>query len=91
MEVRCLRCHQVKKVGGTAGPPLTRVGIEQTREYLHESIVLPSTKISKGYETTVITTDEGRVISGIVQSEDDQWLQLLTPERQKIDIAVESI
>jgi quinoprotein glucose dehydrogenase len=91
MEVRCLRCHQVKKVGGTAGPPLTRVGIEQTREYLLESIVLPSAKISKGYETTVITTDEGRVISGIVQSEDDQWLQLLTPERQKIDIAVERI
>ncbi len=90
-EVRCLRCHAVKNVGGTAGPPLSRVGVEQTREHLLESIVLPSAKITKGYETTVITTDEGRVISGIVQSEDDKWLQLLTPERQKIDIAVETI
>jgi len=90
-EVRCLRCHAVKNVGGTAGPPLSRVGVEQTREHLLESIVLPNAKITKGYETTVITTDEGRVISGIVQSEDDKWLQLLTPERQKIDIAVESI
>jgi quinoprotein glucose dehydrogenase len=67
------------------------VGVEQTREHLLESIVLPSAKITKGYETTVITTDEGRVISGIVQSEDDKWLQLLTPERQKIDIAIETI
>ncbi len=90
-EVRCLRCHAVKNVGGTAGPPLSRVGVEQTREHLLESIVLPNAKITKGYETTVITTDEGRVISGIVQSEDDKWLQLLTPERQKIDVAVESI
>ena len=90
-EVRCLRCHAVKNVGGTAGPPLSRVGVEQTREHLLESIVLPSAKITKGYETTVITTDEGRVISGIVQSEDDKWLQLLTPERQKIDIAIETI
>jgi quinoprotein glucose dehydrogenase len=91
MEVNCLRCHQVKTVGGTAGPALTRVGIEKTREQLLESIVLPNAKITKGYETTVITTDEGRLISGIVQSEDDQWVRLLTPERQLIDIAVHSI
>ena len=37
------------------------------------------------------TTDEGRVVSGIVQSEDDQWIRLLTPERQSIDIAVDAI
>ena len=91
MEVKCLRCHKVKSVGGSAGPPLSRIGVEKNREYLLESIVLPSAQIAKGYETTVITTDEGRVVSGIVQSEDDQWIRLLTPERQSIDIAVDSI
>ena len=91
MEVKCLRCHKVKTVGGSAGPPLSRIGVEKDREYLLESIVLPSAQIAKGYETTVITTDEGRVVSGIVQSEDDQWIRLLTPERQTVDIAVESI
>ena len=91
MEVKCLRCHKVKTVGGRAGPPLSRIGVEKDREYLLESIVLPSAQIAKGYETTVITTDEGRVVSGIVQSEDDQWIRLLTPERQTVDIAVESI
>ncbi len=91
MEVKCLRCHKVKTVGGSAGPPLSRIGVEKSREYLLESIVLPSAQIAKGYETTVITTDEGRVVSGIVQSEDDQWLRLLTPERKSIDIAVDSI
>ena len=91
MEVKCLRCHKVKTVGGSAGPPLSRIGVEKSREYLLESIVLPSAQIAKGYETTVITTDEGRVVSGIVQSEDDRWVRLLTPERQSIDIAVDAI
>ena len=91
MEVKCLRCHKVKTVGGSAGPPLSRIGVEKSREYLLESIVLPSAQIAKGYETTVITTDEGRVVSGIVQSEDDEWIRLLTPERQSIDIAVDAV
>ena len=91
MEVKCLRCHKVKTVGGSAGPPLSRIGVEKSREYLLESIVLPSAQIAKGYETTVITTDEGRVVSGIVQSEDDQWVRLLTPERQTVDIPVDAI
>ena len=91
MEVKCLRCHKVKTVGGSAGPPLSRIGVEKSREYLLESIVLPSAQIAKGYETTVITTEEGRVVSGIVQSEDEQWIRLLTPERQSIDIAVDAV
>ncbi|MEC7695530.1 MAG: PVC-type heme-binding CxxCH protein [Planctomycetota bacterium] len=91
MEVKCLRCHKVKTVGGSAGPPLSRIGVEKSREYLLESIVLPSAQIAKGYETTVITTDEGRVVSGIVQSEDEDWIRLLTPERQSIDIAVDAV
>lgn len=68
---KCIVCHRVGDTGGSTGPNLSDVGKRTKRAYLLESIVIPSAKIVKGYETQVIVLADGRVVTGTVQSEDE--------------------
>jgi quinoprotein glucose dehydrogenase len=79
-EVSCLRCHKVKGVGGEVGPDLTGIAGRQNREYLLESIVLPSKQIAKGFETVVLTLKNGQSRVGVLKSEDAAEVRLMTPE-----------
>lgn len=68
---KCITCHRVGNEGGKVGPNLSDVGKRTTREYLLESVVVPSEKIVKGFETEIIITKDGRVVTGVIQSEDE--------------------
>ena len=49
--ITCGKCHIVNGKGKQVGPELTGIGAIQTPEYFLESILTPSAKIVKGYET----------------------------------------
>jgi quinoprotein glucose dehydrogenase len=85
-DVGCVRCHTVTGVGGKVGPELTRVAVEKPREYLLESIVDPNKVIAKGFETIVLTLNDGRQLAGILKSEDGKQLSLMTPEGQLVAV-----
>ncbi|MCA9062540.1 MAG: HEAT repeat domain-containing protein [Planctomycetaceae bacterium] len=87
----CRRCHKVAGSGGEVGPDLSKIGKEKDRQYLLEAIVDPNAKIAKGFETAVILTNEGHVVAGIVRSEDDQTLQLMTPQGAIVTVAKEDV
>ncbi len=76
-ELSCVRCHQVDRVGGSVGPILNSVGKAKDRRYLLESICLPDAQITKGFETTVIANDSGQVFAGIVNSDNQDYVELL--------------
>ena len=83
--VGCVRCHHIgNDGGGNAGPELTGIGTRQQREYLLESIVLPNKQIAPGFETSVITVKGGTLYSGIVKSENDSEVVLLSPEEGEV-------
>ena len=63
--------------GGEVGPDLSKIGFEKQRDYLLESIVNPNAKIAKGFETAIIVTDRGKVITGIVKEETDQSVTVM--------------
>ncbi len=42
-------------------------------------MLLPSKVIKKGYETVVVTTTDGRTVTGLVAAENDGTLTLLDP------------
>ena len=68
-EVSCLRCHKITMsaaagLGGEVGPELTGIGSRQNREYLLESIVTPDQKIAQGFESVVLATSDGKVVTG---------------------------
>ena len=90
-DAQCLKCHKVSGVGGEVGPELKGIGSRQNREYLLESIVDPNKQIAKGYETVVITTKKGKVVTGILKSEDAAEVKLMTPEGNLVVISKDQI
>ncbi|MBX3434645.1 MAG: DUF1080 domain-containing protein [Pirellulales bacterium] len=71
----CQACHVLYGVGAAIGPDLTGSN-RSNLDYLLDNIVDPGALISKEYQTTVVLTDGGRVLSGVVSAEDDHSLTL---------------
>ena len=89
--VECLRCHAVGGSGGIVGPPLDATGLKRDRAYLLESLLAPSAQFADGYRTTVVVTDDGRTVSGIVKSETDEVVTILTGDGREERLATASI
>lgn len=91
-EIRCNACHKVgDSGGGFVGPDLSAVARRADREYLLESLIEPSRKIAKGYETIVVETDDGRVVSGTFVAERDGNLVLAPPSGGEVSVGLNSI
>lgn len=90
-EVYCLRCHKVRGEGGEVGPELTGLGQKKEREYLLESIVMPSKQIAEGFETRVLALADGTVLTGVVKNESDDTLTLITPEAVVMQVAKDQV
>lgn len=85
-EVSCVRCHRVQGTGGDVGPELSKIAVDKQREYLLEAIVLPNKAIAKNFETVLIADDSGKTHAGILKSETDKQLQLMTAEGKLVTI-----
>ena len=90
-EVSCLRCHKVpglngKPSGGEVGPELTGIGSRQNREYILESLVAPNQKIAQGFESVVLATSDGKLVTGVLRGEDDKEVRLMTAEGQPLTV-----
>jgi quinoprotein glucose dehydrogenase len=91
-EIRCNACHTVGNLGGGfVGPDLTEVGKRANRDYLLESLIDPSSKIVKGFETLVIVTDDGKIFSGTFVADDGRTLVVAPAAGGKVEIAVDKI
>jgi putative heme-binding domain-containing protein len=82
----CFACHRFDNEGGAAGPDLTGVsGRFSTRDLL-ESVIVPSKVISDQYGAVVVSTTDGRVVSGRVVNLNNDSMSLntnmLDPEAQ---------
>lgn len=75
----CATCHLSRSGMASVGPGLGHGQAiantdRLTDDQLVESILEPSKTIRKGYETTVVRTDEGEVLTGVVlEKGDDFW------------------
>ena len=75
----CATCHRFFGEGGKVGPDIT--GAQRTNlDYLLENIVDPSASVSHDFRMHVIATDDGRVITGLVESETERSLTVLTAQ-----------
>ena len=92
----CLRCHKARTwndeiPGGEVGPELSGIGARQNRTYLLESIVDPNKQIAQGFESIVLATSDGKVITGVLRGEDDKEVRLITAEGKLVTVAKDSI
>ncbi len=81
--INCAKCHRPSAEQDRLGPDLSRMDASATDAYLIESILQPSKVITKGFETTVILSVDGRVYNGIVLNQDSQ--QVVIRDNQNLD------
>jgi putative heme-binding domain-containing protein len=71
----CAVCHTLFDAGGKVGPELT--GSQRANlDYVLENVVDPSAVVAKDYYMTVIETNDGQTLTGIVKGETDATLSL---------------
>lgn len=90
-EVSCVRCHKAEGKGGDVGPVLDGVGGRRDGHHLLESIVHPDAKVEDAFRTTVLVTDDGRTVAGVVTGEDSHALTLKQADGTSVTVPIESI
>lgn len=65
----CIACHTTEKSQPLKGPYMGQVGAILTRDQIAESILKPSASISQGFATVMVTTKDGKALSGFVSAE----------------------
>ena len=63
-EAQCFACHRFDNEGGAQGPDLTGAAGRFSVRDLLESVVEPSKEISDQYAAMIITTTDGKVVTG---------------------------
>jgi putative heme-binding domain-containing protein len=87
--VGCIRCHTTDGSAGLAGPDLFAVGDKYPRADLINHVLNPSATVAVGYETTVVTTNSGDAVVGVVKEANDDHLGLMdgSGKLQRVAIA----
>lgn len=82
-EKNCGRCHRLFGTGGDIGPNITGANRTSIRYWL-ENILEPSALIGKAYQVHSIVTEDGRVLNGIVQAQNEDAITLQTATEQVV-------
>ncbi len=89
-EKSCGKCHQLFGEGGRIGPDLTPYQRKDTANLL-VNVVNPSAEVRKGFESSVVVTDEGRVVTGFLTEQTPQLVVVRTAEGREVRIPAESV
>jgi len=88
-EATCLQCHAVGDKGGRVGPDLAEVfkRHEGNAMAVLREIIEPSHKIDPKYALHSVLTLDGQVFSGVIVSEDEKFISLLSsPDQPKPNV-----
>lgn len=86
----CAKCHKLFTQGGQVGPDLTTYQRSDISTMLLH-IVNPSAEIREGFETVMVTTNDGRLLTGLVVDRDNQVLVLRSADGQNLTIRLDQI
>ncbi len=84
-EQRCAVCHTLFHKGGRIGPDLTSYQRDDLGTLL-TSVIDPSAEIREGYRNQIVSTTDGRMLSGILAEGDAGTLVLRGLDGQEINI-----
>jgi putative membrane-bound dehydrogenase-like protein len=87
----CVSCHQFGYLGGNVGPDLTRIGGIRSERDLLESIAFPSASFVRSYESIVIATRAGNVISGVLRKDGPDEVVLAVNATETVRVEREEI
>lgn len=87
----CLKCHAIGGAGGRVGPDLLSLGASAQVDYLLESLLEPNKKIKENYNSLIVATDEGKIITGVKVRQSDTHLILRDVNDAEVSIPLASI
>tara|TARA_R110002049_G_scaffold4601_6_gene32837 strand:+ start:5756 stop:9472 length:3717 start_codon:yes stop_codon:yes gene_type:complete len=76
-DVTCKQCHRIGGQGVAVGPDFDDIGLRRTPAELLASLINPSEKVDAKYQTHIVLTADGTVISGVVTKETDQAVHIV--------------
>jgi putative heme-binding domain-containing protein len=79
----CITCHKVYNEGANLGPDMNGVGKRLDSYKLFESIVDPNAQVDDKYLSTLVITDDGRSISGLLVSETPDEIVIFDGKQQQ--------
>lgn len=83
---KCADCHIFGEAGRGGGPDLSTVVNRMTRREILESIMYPSRVISDQYTALRVETKSGETHIGMLASEDNSAITLITASGEKIEL-----
>ncbi len=83
----CGVCHKVQMRGGQVGPDLSQIGRIRTERDLLEAILYPSASLARDFESYTVATKDGESVSGVIQKETPDAIQLAGATGQPVMIA----
>ena len=78
LKAKCHQCHVVSGHGIGLGPELTKVSERFRGRKLLRQILEPSHEIHDQYRVYVFEMENGRLVTGTIQDEDEQVVRVLT-------------
>jgi putative heme-binding domain-containing protein len=90
-ELNCLKCHSIGDAGGLVGPNMLSLGATAQVDYVVDSLLNPGKNIKEGYQTVVVQTTEGKVLSGVKLRQSDTDLIIRDAEDKEIAIPLNQI
>lgn len=88
---QCSRCHLVGKEGGQVGPKLDAIGLKLAKSQLFEAIAEPSRTVDTKYQTLRVMTEDGVVVTGLIESESESELVIVAANGEKTRIRLDEI
>ncbi|MGD9853328.1 MAG: PVC-type heme-binding CxxCH protein [Planctomycetaceae bacterium] len=73
----CATCHRLFDAGDRLAPDLTGSN-RANLDYVLQNVIDPSAVLGKDYRQTLIVTDDGRIVAGLVQKETDTAVTVRT-------------
>jgi len=87
---RCANCHALHATGGNVGPDLTPFKRDDVAHLLLH-IINPNAEIREGYESSVVITESGRTLTGILVEKDARVVVLRSADGQRIVLPKDDI
>ena len=88
---QCSSCHALGGYGQDIGPNLSSVHEKYDRAGLLDAILNPSKAVSIGYETQIVATHDGEILSGFLLARDEHGMVLKTTTGERLAIHADEI
>ena len=82
---QCGKCHMHSGEGGKVGPELTGMAVHPAKELLIH-ILDPNRSVEGNYRAYTVTTDDGRVVTGLLAAESKTAIELVDAEGKRVAI-----